>query len=58
MITGSAQIVGTVFGGLGNDTIELAGAPRSTRDLGSDTYVRGAGETAVRCEIALAPPSA
>jgi hypothetical protein len=57
VITGSAQTLGTVFGGLGNDTIDLAGAPSIDCGLGRDSYVAYAGQTAVRCEIALPPPS-
>ena len=60
VITGSAQILGTVFGGLGNDTMR-PGRRRPSIDcgLGRDSYVPYAGQTAVRCEIrASTPPSA
>lgn len=59
MITGGAQILGTVFGGLGNDTIDLAGAPSIDCGPGRDSWVPYLGQTTVRCEIPLsAAPSA
>ena len=57
VITGTAQTSGTVFGGLGNDTIDLVGAPSIDCGLGRDSYVPYPGQTAVRCEIALSPAS-
>jgi hypothetical protein len=57
VITGTAQTSGTVFGGLGSDTIDLVGAPSIDCGLGRDSYVPYPGQTAVRCEIALSPAS-
>ena len=47
----------TVFGGFGNDTIDLPGATSIDCGFGRDSYGVYEGQTATRCERPLPPPS-
>jgi hypothetical protein len=58
VINGGAHIVQPVFGGFGNDNINLPGASSIDCGFGHDSYVPYVGQTTVRCEIPLsAAPS-
>jgi hypothetical protein len=57
VITGGAKIVGPVFGGFGNDYIDLPRASSIDCGFGRDSYGVYEGQTATRCERPLPPPS-
>jgi hypothetical protein len=57
VITGNGAIGGPVFGGFGNDTIDLPGATSIDCGFGRDSYGVYEGQTATRCERPLPPPS-
>ncbi|HEX5925945.1 MAG TPA: hypothetical protein VFY45_19100 [Baekduia sp.] len=57
VIEGGAHIVKPVFGGFGNDNINLPGASSIDCGFGHDSYGVYEGQTATHCEKPLLPPS-
>jgi hypothetical protein len=58
VITGASTVLPTVFGGFGNDTIDLPGAASIDCGFGRDSFGVYEGQTATRCERPLPAPSA